>query len=236
MSMREFKEKGNSPFQIVGSVFVPVLLYYVIHNVAVIAGLSVLELIQNKISLNGISQSVLFYMETFIKLAGMAIGGLAVLPYYRKEKSFMEQKSLSVKVGAGLIVVGGILSLWINFLFSAIGLTESSEQYQQVAEAQFALPLWLAVWFYGIVSPVVEETVFRGIVYNALSRNMTKSLSIIGSALLFGAVHGNVVQLIYASIMGALMAWIYQKYQNLWAPILFHGAANIAVYFVTYFF
>lgn len=234
--MREFETKGKSLFQIVGNVFVPVLLYYVIHNAVVIAGLSVLEVVQNRISLGRNSPSVLFYVETFIKMAGMAIGGLAVLPYYKKEKSFIDQKSLSVKVMAGLVAVGAILSLGINFLFSVIGFTESSEQYQQVAEAQFALPLWLAVLFYGILSPVVEETVFRGVVYNGLSRNMTEGLSIIGSALLFGAFHGNVVQMIYASIMGVGMAWIYRMCRNLWAPILFHGAANIAIYFVSYFF
>lgn len=234
--MREVGQKENGTFNIVVSVFAAVLLYYVIHNTAVILGLSVLEFMKSNLSLNDVNVSGLLYMETFIKMAGMALGGLAVLPYYKKEKSLINKKSLSIQEMAVLVIMGGILSVGINFVFSAIGFTGSSEQYQQVAEVQFALPLWLAVLFYGILSPVVEELVFRGIVYNGLSRNMTKALSILGSALLFGAFHGNVVQMIYAGIMGVLLAWIYQKYQNLWAPILFHGAANIAVYSIAYFF
>lgn len=235
--MRKYGQKGNGISDIIMSIFTPVLLYYVMHTVSVIAGLSGLEVVQNKLSLDGSSQSIIFYVQTFIKMAGMALGGLAVLPYYKKEKSFIKnKKSLSVQEMVVLVVAGALLSLGINFVFSVIGFTQSSEQYQQVAEVQFALPLWLAVLFYGMLSPVVEEMVFRGIVYNGLNRNMTKGFSIIGSALLFGAFHGNVVQMIYAGIMGVGMAWIYQKYHNLWAPILFHGAANIAVYFITYFF
>ena len=30
------------------------------------------------------------------------------------------------------------------------------------------------------------------------------------------------------------MAWIYEKYEILWAPMLFHGAANTAVYLMSY--
>ena len=40
----------------------------------------------------------------------------------------------------------------------------------------------------------------------------------------------------YASIMGAVLALVFQKYRNMTAPVLMHGAANVAVYFVTYFF
>ena len=111
---------------------------------------------------------------------------------------------------------------------------QSSERYQQVAEVQFALPLWLACIFYGVLSPIVEEIVFRGIVCNALIRNGSQRVGIIGSALLFGAFHGNMVQMVYASLMGVILAWIYCKYRNLSAPVLFHGAANVAIYLVTY--
>lgn len=37
----------------------------------------------------------------------------------------------------------------------------------------------------------------------------------------------NVVQGIYAFLLGILLAWICEKYQTIWAPILFHAAANL---------
>lgn len=227
--MRSMDQKENGFVNIVKQSLIPVFIYYVMNNAVVILGLSLMQIIKT-------TDSFGFYMEIMIKMAGMALGGLAVYPYFKKEKSYIEQKNISVKEGVLLIVIGGVISVGINFLFSITGFTESSEQYQRVAETQFALPLWLACIFYGILSPVVEETVFRGVVYNSLCRNTTKIVGIIGSAFLFGAFHGNVVQMIYAGLMGVIMACVYQKYQNLLAPILFHGAANVAVYALTYFF
>lgn len=234
--MKDFYKRERGTMNLITRAFVPVLIYYAVYNAAVILGLSVLEILKDKPALKLLEENAFLYIESFIKMTGMALGGLAVCPYYKREKSCEIQKSLSIKVCAALIVTGALLSLGINFLFAVTGLTGSSESYQQVAKNQFSLPLWLAVLFYGILSPVVEETVFRGIVYNALARNTSKGIGIVGSALLFGVFHGNPVQMLYGSLMGVIMAYIYQKYQNLTAPVLFHGAANVAIYAVTYFF
>lgn len=234
--MKDFYRKEPGKTNIITDAFIPLLIYYVIHNASVILGLSVMQIFQNKMNPDFGGESVLFYVETLIKMAGMALGGLAVYPYYKREKVSETEKSLSVRVSMALIITGALLSLGTNFLFAVTGLTESSQQYQKVAETQFALPLGLAVLFYGIVSPVVEEMVFRGIAYNALSRHTTKVMGIVGSALLFGAFHGNLIQMLYGSLMGVVMAYVYQKYRKLSAPVLFHGAANIAVYVMAYFF
>ena len=50
----------------------------------------------------------------------------------------------------------------------------------------------------GIIGPILEELIFRGIVYNNLKKftNITKSVIITG--LIFGIFHGNIIQFIYA--------------------------------------
>lgn len=230
--------KINKYDNIFNGIFVPLLMYYVIHNATVIGGLSALEWLVREGSIPSLADHTLFYIQTSIKIAGMILGGAAVYPYFKREAvlEMKMKKSLSLKVRMALVFVGAILSLGINFLFSLTGLPQSNEQYQQVAAAQFALPLWLAFIFYGIVSPVIEEIVFRGVACNWLGRNISPTIGIVGSALLFGAFHGNLVQILYASIMGVILAYVYQRYQNLKAPILVHAAANVAIYFVTYFF
>lgn len=230
----ERKETGFP--QLLIECFLPVFIYYVINNAVVILGLSVMQRLKMDAVMEFPTDSFWFYMETAVKMAGMALGGLAIYPYFKREKSYKETKTLDVKAGVILMAMGSVLSLGLNFLFSVTGFTVSSEQYQQVAAVQFALPLWLACIFYGILSPVAEEIVFRGVVYNTLSRNTTKVFGIVGSALLFGAFHGNLVQMVYGGLMGVILALVYQKYENLFAPVLLHGAANVAVYFVTYFF
>lgn len=228
------QEKVND--NIVTGIFVPLLMYYMIHNALVIGGLSGLEWLVREGKVLSLDDKVLFYIQTMIKIAGMALGGLAVYPYFKRETSMEMKKSLSRKAGMALILMGALLSLGVNFLFALTGLPQSNEQYQQVAGTQFALPLWLAFLFYGIISPMVEEMVFRGIACNWLERNISKNIGVIGSALLFGAFHGNLVQMLYASIMGLVLACVYLKYKNLKAPVLVHAAANVAIYFITYFF
>ena len=54
------------------------------------------------------------------------------------------------------------------------------------------------------------------------------------SSLLFGLYHGNIVQVVYGSILGLLIAYTYELYGSFAAPVLFHGVANVSVYALTY--
>ena len=47
------------------------------------------------------------------------------------------------------------------------------------------------------------------------------------SAALFALYHGNIVQLVYAFPMGLLLAWSYERWGNLSAPVLRHIGANL---------
>lgn len=77
-----------------------------------------------------------------------------------------------------------------------------------------------------IAAPIIEEIIFRGLIFKRIRRVSNATVAIIISALLFGIFHGNVVQGIYAFIIGALLAYVYEKYKCIVAPILFHMTAN----------
>ena len=49
------------------------------------------------------------------------------------------------------------------------------------------------------------------------------------NALIFGMYHFNVVQAVYAFILGLFFAWVYERYQTLWAPVIAHMSANLFV-------
>ena len=149
---------------------------------------------------------------------------------------FWKKEKLTLGNAMGIILLGILFSLSLNFLFAVLGFLHSNETYQQVAEKQFSVPLFQALFLYGVWSPLVEEVIFRGIVYRVLRKYLSLSIAVFGSALIFGGYHGNLVQLVYGTIMGVVMALLYEKYETLMAPILFHGAANTAIYVVTYFF
>lgn len=162
-------------------------------------------------------------------LIGMAV----VFPFFLNEKAEVRMPPLRKKDIPLLFILGAVAALCFNIMFALLGITGSSGEYAQVAQKQFALPLWTGIFLYGVISPFTEEVVFRGIVYNRMDRLFGRTIAIIGSALLFGAYHGNIVQTLYGFILGVLIAVLYERYGSFLVPVLIHSAANIAVYIVS---
>lgn len=77
-----------------------------------------------------------------------------------------------------------------------------------------------------VLAPIGEELAFRGLVYRRTRDFLPAWAAIILSSLAFGVYHGNVLQGVYASLLGCVLAYSYEKFQNILAPILIHMLAN----------
>ena len=95
------------------------------------------------------------------------------------------------------------------------------------AAALFSGALWQQFFLMGIAAPLSEELLFRGILFERLRMALPFFWAALGSAAFFGLVHGNWAQGIYAALMGLILAWLYEKKNRLWEPVLFHSAANL---------
>ncbi len=122
-------------------------------------------------------------------------------------------------------------SLAFNSLAGMIQI--QSPRYEKVETIQYSVPIWLGLILYGIISPFVEEIVFRGLTYNRMRRFFGIPLSVIVTALLFAGFHGNLAQFLYALCMGVLLALCYEWVKSFAAPLVFHMAANIVVFVVS---
>lgn len=181
---------------------------------------------------------LLYYVATviasvFLNRLSMLFGLAVVLPLFKKENLQIRMPKGKEKDIFLIILAGAVSALFFNVLFSYLKITESSQSYTEVANRQFALPLWMGLIIYGILSPIAEEVVFRGIVYNSLYRDFGRAAAIIGSALFFGIYHGNMVQALYGFILGLFMAVFYAKYGSFIVPVIFHSAANICIYVIS---
>ena len=78
--------------------------------------------------------------------------------------------------------------------------------------------------------PFLEEVLFRQIIFGTLRNRFSFAVSAVVSSLCFGIYHMNVVQFIYAFLMGLILAYVYEKDRRLRVPFIVHSAANIAVY------
>lgn len=132
-----------------------------------------------------------------------------------------------------ILVLGMSAAIAINILVSLSGLALLSEKYQQVAQAIYSDSVFMQILSAAIIAPVLEELFFRGLIFKRLREYCKPWVAILISSLFFGAFHGNLVQFVYASIVGAMLAYTYEKYKTIYAPILFHIGANMLSVIIT---
>lgn len=129
-----------------------------------------------------------------------------------------------------VVILAASSALLLNGLAIFTGFSSSSQTFSQTSSNQFSLPIWLGIIVYGIVTPITEEIVYRGIVYNRARNYFSPIISMICSSFLFGLSHGNIVQLIYGFVMGMLICYVYERFGAFAYPVIFHCSSNIVVY------
>lgn len=234
-----------------GDVIFPFLIYYLAYLLAAVILTQIVMYV--RLRAGDSLQAFLTEQEATVSavLGGIAmlIGVLPVIPVFRREG----QRDGERRAGSGetvrrsgkrervvffirtvvTVLLALSTSIAVNILFSQLHLLERSETYTEVSERQYGVWFPAGLFLYGILSPFVEEIVFRGVIYNRMKRCFTIKQAVILSALLFGVYHGNLVQGLYGFLIGSLIAYTYEKFNGFFFAILFHAAANLAVYTIT---
>lgn len=126
-------------------------------------------------------------------------------------------------VGTGSLVLAFIL----NLLITLTKIQEIFPEYQNTAVQMYQENGIFVLLATLVLAPVMEELVFRGICFGRIRKFADKKMTIILSALLFGIYHMNLVQFIYAFLMGLVFAAIYEKYRNIVLTVTAHIFANL---------
>ena len=77
-----------------------------------------------------------------------------------------------------------------------------------------------------LFGPLMEEIMFRGIILRGLLSKYTAKKAIIFTAILFGLIHMNPIQIPGAILLGLLFSWIYYRTRNIGICIMLHIVAN----------
>lgn len=80
-----------------------------------------------------------------------------------------------------------------------------------------------------IVAPLSEELFFRGFMYAGLRRALSIWPAAAISAMVWGSLHltaGNVGVAIQISVLGVVLAYLYERSGSLWTPIIAHALNN----------
>ena len=87
--------------------------------------------------------------------------------------------------------------------------------------------IYIALFGSVIIGPILEELVFRYLIYNNLNKFNKKNTSIILSSIIFALVHNGFINIVYAFIIGTILTIIYSKNKNINEVIILHMVANL---------
>lgn len=229
--------ENMTSFQKAWKVLFPYLLYYLAYN----AVYMILVFVQSVLLQHLGEEYVRRVTEHGAAVTGvtsglcMLLGILPLLPMLKAELAACREECRPgtekwVREALVTVALAVLSSLGLNMLLTLTGFAESSQTYQKVAENQYGVAFGIGIVLYGLVSPLAEEVVFRGVIYNRMRRLYGPVAAVIASGILFGAFHGNLVQGVYGACMGILIACMYERKRRFFIPVLFHAAANLAVY------
>lgn len=199
---------------------------------------TVLEMIlYGNMDTNDIMGKLLFQNNWMIAISSLVCIPL-LLWLYRKDEWRRKELGLRNRImqkerfGIPSMVVVGVFAIILSNFFSQMiewsGLNQMFPTYSEQGTYLFRednmFGMFLGV---GILGPMAEELAFRGLFFRRIRDYLNVSWGILISAAVFGIYHGNVVQFVFALLMGLVFAALYERYQTLWAPILAHVAVNV---------
>jgi hypothetical protein len=132
-------------------------------------------------------------------------------------------KWLLIAAGLGLFAFGlifGVEAVYFHFI------TEPNTQADfEVAAQGGILSLIVLLLTSAVLGPIGEELVFRGVVASALNRYGPWA-GVVGSAAIFGIIHGPSVILVDAFVVGLLLGVVFRWSGSIWPAIVLHIVYN----------
>ncbi len=93
---------------------------------------------------------------------------------------------------------------------------------ENLPASEILLPLLIVV-----IAPVVEEVLFRGVLFEALSTALPSAMVVVLTAAIFALIHGNLPQIIATFILGLHCGFVRAATGSISAPILVHLLNNL---------
>lgn len=229
----------------------PLFVYFGVRLLAetllyVVLGYIYLKEINLSAAFNGIS-----YIEGYsesVKGCHLLVSGVAMvvtipIMYYlmkkdyeyplsprNRERVFIPRKYIKgIKAKSVILplIAGIFAALGPGRLISSLPIDGILEDYESVRETYESGYFFVQIFVLGILSPVTEEFIFRGLAFKRLKGYYDVTIAAYISSLMFAIAHFNLIQGIYAFIMGIMFVFIYEKNGSIVHSIAMHMAANI---------
>ncbi len=251
---REFVDiKPKGFFQIMWPFLYPLLLFILAKQIASSFFVMVAETLGLGMT-GGLANFLYVYNETTGKPEAMTGNAVAImnalafaiaggviwkqtLPQLIRAKEDMylsHLRPLDMKAYIALVFTSFGAILGLNVLLELTGVTTKLEAYQYMLTDAYSASLAVGLVCTGVIIPIAEELLFRGILFNILKRRTKLRIAILLSAVFYGFYHMDYVQGVYAFIIGFLLAYAYEYFGTFWMPVLLHILSSVISYLITY--
>ncbi|ODA39013.1 type II CAAX endopeptidase family protein [Desulfosporosinus sp. BG] len=130
---------------------------------------------------------------------------------------------LGFVVGAVLFVVIGFLG---SILTQLLGVPAPQSFAVAVKGVNYQWEFFLLTALGGIVAPIKEEMLFRGLIYPPLRQTLGKAKGMLLTGMFFATLHFDIVRFLPLFIGGVVLTWVYQRSSSIWPSIIAHGTWN----------
>lgn len=174
-------------------------------------------------------QAFTMLVSILYAVVGILIFGIWYNYLRKKEKrknilKFNPQRILSMFFLAIALVI--FIQIAIQFLFAQWPDLETS--YSQVIDALGLNDVhWYVILYAVVLAPICEELAFRGATLYFADKALPFWFANILQAALFGILHMNLVQGLYAFVIGLVFGLVYRKGGRIWFCIILHIIYNI---------
>ena len=205
--------------------------YFAVMNVTIIAIMVVLTIFFPKIITNlKISGIPIQLMSMIASIFAAFIPGLFYFVFSKSDMSEtikVNRVKLRILIpivfmGMAVCMIANVAADILNQNFAFFGLENTLDMdtsSENLAESMFG------VVSTALMPAIAEEFAFRGIVLGSL-RKYGDTFAIIASAVMFGAMHGNIVQIPFAFILGLVFGFAVCKTNSLIPAIIIHFINN----------
>jgi len=185
-------------------------------------------------SVNKANTSTLFVTITALLITLLLVWLVYVIRRKKFFSFFYSRKIyVSTVVSAFLIAFGlnAIALLVVKMPF----LQYFSDGHATLIRESVSGELWLVVLIAGIISPMFEELFFRGIVFGEFSSAGGFFFANFFQSLFFAIMHFNLMQGIYAFIIGFALGGVYRLSKTIYIPMAIHILFNLSnIFFGNY--
>lgn len=195
------------------------------------------EVIAEQALLNQILMDKLLNMQGYIIIISAILTIITLFIIFKIRKRKFGEKLQINKIKSNSIVpivlFGIALNLFIVLILNLLP-EELLSEYAQSSNALIGNNLIIGFFAIVIFAPIIEEIIFRALMYTNLKKAMPTALAILISAIIFGLCHGQFIWIIYATVIGIIFNIVFIRYKSVVANVLLHSVFNLTS-FLLYF-